>query len=128
MDADPIELFRHYIDQVLAETGWHSTTEIARKSGISPSTINRPYNKKDIAYLPGLRTINAVARASGVRPPPELVGGASPSTDPGSGDMQKALRAVLIGLLEVYDAWQIIEQIGAIEAEARARAHPHKRA
>src|SRR5690606_20287113 len=70
-----LKAFRDYVDAVMAATGWETPTEVARKSGVAASTVNRPYAKDDIEYLPSLRTIIAISEASGVRPPPELVGG-----------------------------------------------------
>lgn len=123
-----LRLFREYIDAVMAATGWGTPTEVARRSGIAASTVNRPYAKDDIAYLPGLRTIDAIARASHVAPPAGLIGGIVSET-PGRNGMDHASRTLLRSLLDLYDPLTIIREVGVLADESRSpKEGPQKRA
>ena len=123
-----LRAFRSYVDSVMAITGWDTPTEVAKKAGLSPSTVNRPYAKDDIEYLPGLRTIDAIAQASGVAPPPELIGGVK-AEHPGRNGMDHASRTLLRSLLDLYDPLTVIREVGVLAEETKAKQPgPQKRA
>lgn len=71
------EALSAYLKRVRAERGWsmNKTGEIA---GVSKTTISRNENRPpDYSYLLSTRSIQKIARASGIAPPPELSVGAN---------------------------------------------------
>ncbi len=58
-----------YVRHVLKETGW-SPAELARRVGVSHSTINRPLNTPDWPHALSRRTLAGIAKASGLDPAP----------------------------------------------------------
>jgi phage repressor protein C with HTH and peptisase S24 domain len=62
---------RAYVRHVLAATGW-SATELARRSGLVPSTINRFLNSKSVTHTLSLRSLDKIRDASGIAMPNTL--------------------------------------------------------
>lgn len=59
-----------WLQQVLDHTGWNAA-RLAREAGLSPSTISRGIDRES-KFVPTLPTLQAVARAAKLPPPPEL--------------------------------------------------------
>ncbi len=57
------ERARTYVREILAETGW-SPTELARKAGLAPSTLNRFLNQ-EVKHTLSRRSIAKIAEAAG---------------------------------------------------------------
>lgn len=47
-----------------------SIAALAKKAGVSPSTITRPLNSEDYSYVPKQATLEKIVRAAGVEMPP----------------------------------------------------------
>jgi len=63
---DPVQKgARDYVLRVLAATGW-SATELARRSGLVPSTINRFLNSRAVTHTLSLRSLDKIRDASGI--------------------------------------------------------------
>lgn len=72
---DPLQQrARDYIAQVLAATGW-SATELARRAGLVPSTINRFLNDSAVTHTLSLRSLGKIRDASSIALPVALGGG-----------------------------------------------------
>ena len=54
-----------YLRHVMDSKGWNGA-ELAKRSGVSASTINRPLNDADWSNNLSLRTLLSVAKASGI--------------------------------------------------------------
>ena len=90
--ADPLQdAARKYVGAVSAATGWDFTT-IARRAGLSSSTLTRFMNNPDIRHVLSARSIAKIAAASGVPVPPEL-GGAASTSSGGTGHAPEFVRS-----------------------------------
>jgi phage repressor protein C with HTH and peptisase S24 domain len=65
-------LLRAYLEEVMRVRDWTST-QLARESGVAPSTINRFLNDKNVAHELSLVTLRKIAVASGVPIPSEVL-------------------------------------------------------
>lgn len=66
-----------YIRHVLAKTGWTSS-HLAAKAGLSPSTINRPLREGEAwGYSLSRRTLSKIQAATGIDPAPFIPPGAA---------------------------------------------------
>lgn len=72
--ADEQSAQRDYLRAVLAKTGW-TPTRLARAARLAPSTINRFLKDETVTHALKAQTLSAVAEASGVPLPVELLGG-----------------------------------------------------
>lgn len=70
-----LSAFRAYIDLICDERGM-SRSAIAKAAGMTASTLNKPYKDSDWPNFISLRTIMAVANATGVEPLPGLLSNA----------------------------------------------------
>jgi phage repressor protein C with HTH and peptisase S24 domain len=67
-DGDTNQAMRGYIQRVLDVTGW-SPTELARRSGLAPTTLTRPLNDPSFPFRLSLRTLEKLYAATGMAPP-----------------------------------------------------------
>lgn len=65
--------FREYIDLVMERTGLPDPTAVAKKAGLAPSTVNKPYGRKEVKWEVSNKTIKKIAEATGVPPPKTLL-------------------------------------------------------
>lgn len=86
MSRGQLIAFKSYIDAVMRKTGLKTPTAVAKKAGLVASTVNRPYAKQDLKHTVSFKTVDAIAKFSRVRPPPELIPGADPYAHMVDGD------------------------------------------
>jgi transcriptional regulator with XRE-family HTH domain len=61
----PKRVVIEWIDHILTRKGWNGT-ELARKSGLAPSTLLRLLNDPDHPFVPTLKTLQKIADGSGI--------------------------------------------------------------
>lgn len=66
------EAQRRWLRAVLAQTGW-LPTQLARKAGVTPSTINRFLNDEKVTHSLSLPTLKKISEASGIAIPLDLL-------------------------------------------------------
>lgn len=66
MDADLRKKQRRWLLEILEHFGW-SATELARRAGLSATTLTRFINSKDWSHTLSGRSIDKIERATGVR-------------------------------------------------------------
>ncbi len=123
------EATRTYIQAAAAALGVDNTG-LARKSGVSPSTINRFMNG-DTTHIPGMNTLTKVVDASGLPLPPELTGHAVPGRPPpkSSGiasDAESSLGAALAQYIQDQEWEQAISLAELLLIAMRKRAAAQK--
>lgn len=69
--ATPKEIVIEWIDSILERKNW-SPTDLARKSGLAPSTLLRLLNDPNHSFVPTLRTLQKVAEGSGYAIPRKI--------------------------------------------------------
>jgi transcriptional regulator with XRE-family HTH domain len=60
------ELIKAWLEQIIARTGW-TTTHLANKANIAPSTLLRLFSDKNHTFVPSFSTLTKVSNASGYR-------------------------------------------------------------
>src|SRR5262249_5774202 len=61
----PKQVVIEWIDHILDRKRWNGT-ELARKSGLAPSTLLRLINDPDHPFVPSMKTLQKVADGSGI--------------------------------------------------------------
>jgi transcriptional regulator with XRE-family HTH domain len=85
---DPKDVVIEWIDHILDRKKWNGT-DLARKSGVAPSTILRLLNDPQHRFLPSLKTLQKIADGSGYAIPRKVTDAlGAPSTEdlPDTGD------------------------------------------
>lgn len=84
VERDQIEVqaaAREFLKEAIAASGL-TAAKLARRAGIAPSTISRPLNDPDYAFVPRPATLEKIAHAAGVAPPERLYGASSGKLPP----------------------------------------------
>ncbi len=74
------DLVIEYIDHILDRKKW-TGTDLARKAGMSPSTILRLLNDKNYNFIPTMKTLRKIADTSGYPIPRKVLDGIGASRD-----------------------------------------------
>jgi phage repressor protein C with HTH and peptisase S24 domain len=86
MKDEVLEKQRSYLRAVLAQTGLDGAA-LAKKSGLSASTINRPLNDPEWPTHLSLSTLRKIADATKIPVPPDLLGGQTADSPSGVYDI-----------------------------------------